>query len=95
MLQNTPELLSLDVGRVVDLQVPTLGNNLLSRKGTLGVPPSRVFQPGLDGLDVVPVFLVFVFKETNCDRYEEGSRSGRWKKFTTERLIDSSNINSS
>lgn len=66
MLQNTPELLSLDVGRVVDLQVPTLGNNLLSRKGTLGVPPSRVFPPGLDIVDLLLVLSVLVFEETHC-----------------------------
>lgn len=79
----------------MDLQVSTLRHDLLCSVRAFCVPPSRVFPPGLDGLDVVPVFLVFVFKETHCDRYEEVSRSGSWNKFTTERLIDSSNIDSS
>lgn len=66
VLEDTPELFGLDVGRVVDRQGPTLGHNLLSREGTLGVPPSRVLPPGLDIVDLLLVLSILVFKETHC-----------------------------
>jgi hypothetical protein len=66
MFEDAPELLGLDIGRVVDRQGPTLGHNLLSREGTLGVPPSRVLPPSLDIIDLLLVLSVLVFKETHC-----------------------------
>lgn len=64
-LDETPELLRQGVGRVVNLDSPTLGHNLFGREGTLGVPPSRVVPPGLDLVDLVPVLLVLVLDEAH------------------------------
>ena len=69
-LQDLPQLLALSIGRVVDLQVSPLGHNLISSERTLGVSPSGVLPPRLDGLDVVQVLPVFVFEVTHCVEYE-------------------------
>jgi hypothetical protein len=67
VLQSVPELLSLDGGRVVDSQVATLGDNLLGREGSLGVSPSRVLPPVLDGLDFLRKLAVFFLELTHGD----------------------------
>ena len=38
--QDIPELFRLHIAGILDLQVPSLGHNLLSRERSLGVPPS-------------------------------------------------------
>lgn len=63
LLDELPELLALSVGRVFNLQVSTLGDNLLSSEGTLGVPPSGILPPSLDGVDLLPVLLVFLLEK--------------------------------
>lgn len=73
LLEDTPELLGLSVRRVLDLQVSTLGHDLLSSEGTLGVPPSRVLPPGLDGLNLLLVLLVLVL-EAHCGKTKEATR---------------------
>lgn len=63
LLDDLPELLALHVGGVFNLQVSTLGHDLLSSEGTLGVPPSGVLPPSLDGLDLFPVLLVLLLEK--------------------------------
>ena len=53
LLHDVPELLGLGVAGVLNLEVSSLGNDLLSGKGTLGVSPSRILPPGLDLLDLL------------------------------------------
>ena len=48
LLQNPPQLLRLRIARILNLQIPTLGDNLLGGEGPLGLPPSRVVPPLLD-----------------------------------------------
>ena len=63
VLNDAPQLLALAVGGVLDLEVATLGDDLLSGIRTLGVPPSRVGPPVLDGLHLGLVLPVLVFVE--------------------------------
>lgn len=64
-LEDLPELLALDIGRIVDLQVSTLCDDLLGGVGALGVSPAVILPPGLDGLNILLVLLVLVFEETH------------------------------
>ena len=57
-LHDGPELLGLGVAGILNLEVATLGDNLLGGKGTLGVLPARVFPPGLDLGDLLGVEIV-------------------------------------
>lgn len=67
LLQSAPELLSLGIGRVVDGQVATLGNDLLSSERALGVSPARVGPPVLDGLHILRILAVLILEETHGD----------------------------
>lgn len=40
VLQDIPQLLSLSIAGILNLQMASLGDNLLGGKGTLRVPPS-------------------------------------------------------
>jgi len=59
VLKNLPQLLGLGVAGVLDLQVSTLGNDLLGGERALGLPPSRVGPPLLDLLDLLLEELIF------------------------------------
>ena len=58
VLEDVPQLLGLGGAGILDLEVAALGDNLLGRKGPLGVPPARVGPPGLDLLDLLVEELV-------------------------------------
>lgn len=66
-LQDLPQLLAHSIGRILNLQGTTLGHNLLSSEGPLGVSPSGVLPPLLDGLDIVQILPVFFFKGSHDD----------------------------
>lgn len=53
VLEDLPELLGLGVAGILDLEVSTLGDDLLSGERALGVPPARVAPPLLDLLDLL------------------------------------------
>ena len=59
-LEGSPQFLAHSIAWVVNLEAPSLGNNLLSREGPLGVPPSGVRPPFLYGVDVGLVKLVLM-----------------------------------
>jgi hypothetical protein len=61
-LEDLPELLALNIRRIVNFQVSALGHDLLGGKGALGVSPSGILPPLLDGIDLVPVLPVFGFQ---------------------------------
>ena len=52
-LQDLPELLSLDIARIVNLQVPSLGHDLLGRERSLGISPPGVGPPLFDSGNLV------------------------------------------
>ena len=56
--QDIPELLRLDVAGILDLQVPSLGHNLLGSEGSLGVSPSGIRPPLLDSCNFVQILLL-------------------------------------
>ena len=59
-LEDSPQFLAHSIAWVVNLEAPSLGNNLLGREGPLGVPPSGVRPPFLYGVDVGLVKLVLM-----------------------------------
>ena len=50
--KDIPQFLTHSIAWVLNLEVPSFGNNLLGRERPLGVPPSRVRPPFLHGVDV-------------------------------------------
>jgi len=45
LLEQTPQLLALDVGRILDIDISALGNDICSGIRTLGaVPAGRLFR---------------------------------------------------
>lgn len=68
-LQSAPELLGLGIGRVVDGQVATLGDDLLGSERALGVSPARVGPPVLDGLHILRVLAVLILEVTHDDDF--------------------------
>ena len=65
---DLPQFLGLDVARIFNLQVSPLGNDLLRRERSLGVPPSRVSPPLLDRLNIILVHLLFQVEVTHVGR---------------------------
>lgn len=65
LLQDTPQLLRLDTGGVIDGQIAALGDNLLGSEGTLGEAPPGVFPPVLDSLDILRILAVLILVETH------------------------------
>lgn len=59
VLEDIPQLLTLVVARVLDLEVAPLGDNLLGGKGPFGLSPARAAPPRLDLLDFFEEELVF------------------------------------
>lgn len=59
VLENLPQLLGLGVAGVLNLQVASLGDNLLRGERPLGISPARVGPPALDLRDLLGEELVF------------------------------------
>jgi hypothetical protein len=68
-LENIPQLLRHDVAGILDLQRASLRNDILCGKWPLGVSPSRVLPPALDGIDIVGVALVFLLQGSHIRRH--------------------------
>lgn len=60
VLDKFPQLFRLCIAGVFDLDGASLLDDLLSGKWSLGVSPSRVGPPLLDGFDVLQVFSFFL-----------------------------------
>ena len=57
---DLPQLSAHSITGVLNLEVSSLRNDLLSSEWTLGISPSRVFPPLLHSFDILLVFLVFL-----------------------------------
>lgn len=62
LLQDLPHLFALNIRRIFDLYVASLGNDLLWGERPLRGPPSGILPPLLDRLDLFPVFLVLLIE---------------------------------
>ena len=60
--QYSPQLLRLRIAGILNLQVPSLGHDLLGREGSLGISPSGIIPPFLDSRYLVEVLLLFCFR---------------------------------
>ena len=52
VFEDNPQFLAHGIAWVFNFEAPSLGHDLLSCEGPLGVPPSRVLPPFLHGVDV-------------------------------------------
>lgn len=59
LLQDSPKLLRLVIGRIRNLQVSTLGDDVFRSERTLGEAPARLRPPFLDGGDFCAVLSFF------------------------------------
>jgi hypothetical protein len=57
-LQDIPKLLRLHIAGVLNLQVPSLGYNLLRSERSFGVSPSRICPPFLHCCNFVQILLL-------------------------------------
>lgn len=71
-LQDLPQLLAQLVAGVLDLDVSSLRDNLLGGERPLGVSPSRVGPPLLDGLDILLVALLLLVQVRHGGGNAEG-----------------------
>lgn len=58
-LENLPQLLALRIAGVLNLEVATLGDNLLGSEGSLGLTPAGVTPPLVDLLDFLGEDIIF------------------------------------
>ena len=72
-LYDLPQLPALIIARILNLEISTLGCNLLSRERPLGVPPSRIRPPFLYRSDIGVVKSILVVEVRHWDGVNKGS----------------------
>ena len=77
LLEDPPQLLALGVAGILNLEVAALVDDLLGREGPLGLAPSRLAPPLVDGGDLLGEELVLHAGVHGGAEHVVGGHAGR------------------